>query len=114
MVYSKRGYYEEFVKTLKHGFIVGLLAILYLFSVPKGVPLFQDLFYSLTIGTYFILTYIVRVLWKSHIKKGVNNGKRRKLLIVTSSTIAGKVIENVERIIILVMTLLVLLYWIRI
>ena len=30
-------------------------------------------------------------------KKGVNSGKRRKLLIVTSSTIAGKVIENVEK-----------------
>lgn len=43
------------------------------------------------------MTYIVRVLWKSHIKKGVNSGKRRKLLIVTSSTIAGKVIENVEK-----------------
>lgn len=41
----KRGYYQEFVKTLKHGFIVGLLAILYLFSVQK-VFSFQDLFYS--------------------------------------------------------------------
>lgn len=92
----KRGYYQEFVKTLKHGFIVGLLAILYLFSVQKGV-FFSRFILFLTIGIYFILTYIVRVLWKSHIKKGVNSGKRRKLLIVTSSTIAGKVIENVEK-----------------
>lgn len=43
------------------------------------------------------MTYIVRELWKGHIKKGVNNGKRRKLLIVTSSVIADKVIENVEK-----------------
>ena len=43
------------------------------------------------------MTYIVRELWKGHIKKGVNSGKRRKLLIVTSSTIADKVIENVEK-----------------
>lgn len=92
----KRGYYQEFVKTIKHGFIVGLLAILYLFSVQKGV-FFSRFILFLTIGIYFILTYIVRVLWKSHIKKGVNSGKRRKLLIVTSSTIAGKVIENVEK-----------------
>lgn len=89
----KRGYYQEFVKTLKHGFIVGLSAILYLFSVQKGV-FFSRFILFLTIGIYFILTYIVRVLWKSHIKKGVNSGKRRKLLIVTSSTITGKVIEN--------------------
>ena len=67
-----------------------------MFSVQKGV-FFSRFILFLTIGIYFILTYIVRVLWKSHIKKGVNSGKRRKLLIVTSSTIAGKVIENVEK-----------------
>ena len=72
------------------------MVILYLFSVQKGV-FFSRFILFLTIGIYFILTYIVRVLWKSHIKKGVNSGKRRKLLIVTSSTIAGKVIENVEK-----------------
>lgn len=44
-----------------------------------------------------MLTYIVRKLWKSNIKKGVNSGKRRKLLIVSSSSIADKVIENVEK-----------------
>ena len=92
----KRGYYQEFVKTLKHGFIVGLLAILYLFTVQKGV-FFSRFILFLTIGIYFILTYIVRELWKGHIKKGVNSGKRRKLLIVTSNTIAYKVIENVEK-----------------
>lgn len=43
------------------------------------------------------MTYIVRELWKSNIKKGVNSGKRRKLLIVSSSSIADKVIENVEK-----------------
>lgn len=92
----KRGYYQEFVKTLKHGFIVCLLAVLYLFTVQKGV-FFSRFILFLTIGIYFILTYIVRELWKTHIKKGVNSGKRRKLLIVTSSTIADKVIENVEK-----------------
>lgn len=43
------------------------------------------------------MTYIVRELWKSHIIKGVNSGKRRKLLIVTSSAIADRVIDNVEK-----------------
>lgn len=92
----KRGHYQEFVKTLKHSFIVCLLAVLYLFTVQKGV-FFSRLTLFLTIGIYFILTYIVRELWKSHIKKGVNSGKRRKLLIVTSSTIVGKAIDNVEK-----------------
>ena len=92
----KRGHYQEFVKTLKHSFIFCLLAVLYLFTVQKGV-FFSRFILFLTIGIYLILTYIVRELWKGYIKKGVNSGKRRKLLIVTSSTIADKVIENVEK-----------------
>lgn len=72
------------------------MAVLYLFTVQKGI-FFSRFILFLTIGIYFILTYIVRELWKSHIKKGVNSGKRRKLLIVTSSLIADKVIENVEK-----------------
>lgn len=92
----KRGHYQEFVKTLKHALIVCFLAVLYLFTVQKGV-FFSRFILFLTIGIYFILTYIVRELWKSNIKKGVNSGKRRKLLIVTSTTIADKVIDNVER-----------------
>lgn len=92
----KRGYYQEFVKTLKQGFIVCLLAILYLFTVQKGI-FFSRFILFLTIGIYFILTYIVREIWKSHIKKGVNSGKRRKLLIGSSSNIADKAIDNVEK-----------------
>ena len=92
----KRGHYQEFVKTLKHGFIVCLLAVLYLFTVQKGV-FFSRFILFLTIGIYFILTYILRELWKTHIIKGVNSGKRRKLLIVTSNTIACQVIDNVEK-----------------
>lgn len=41
----KRGHYQEFVKTLKHGFIICLLAVLYFLQFKK-VFSFQDLFYS--------------------------------------------------------------------
>lgn len=92
----KRGHYQEFVKNIKTCFIVCLLAVLYLFTVQKGI-FFSRFILFLTIGIYFILTYIVRELWKGHIKKGVNSGKRRKLLIVTSSTIVDKVIDNIEK-----------------
>lgn len=61
----KRGYYQEFVKTLKHGFIVCLLSVLYLFTAQKGI-FFSRFILFLTIGIYFILTYIVREVWKCH------------------------------------------------
>lgn len=92
----KRGHYQEFVKTLKHALIVCLLAVLYLFTVQKGL-FFSRFILFLTIGIYYILTYIVRELWKSIIKKGVNSGKRRKLLIVSSCSIADRVIENINK-----------------
>lgn len=65
----KRGYYQEFVKTLKHGFIVGLLAILYLFTVQKGV-FFSRFILFLTIGIYFILTYNSKRTMEGSYKKG--------------------------------------------
>ncbi|WP_288028112.1 hypothetical protein [Holdemanella sp.] len=52
----KRGYYQEFVKTLKHGFIVGLLAVLYLFTVQKG-DFFSRFILFLTVGIYFKLLF---------------------------------------------------------
>ena len=92
----KRGHYREFVKTLNHVFIVGLLAVLYLFTIQKGI-MFSRFVLFLAFGIYLVLTYIVREIWKVHIKKGVNNGNRRKLLIVSSSDIANLVIDNIEK-----------------
>jgi len=50
----KRGHYQEFVKTLKHGFIVCLLAVLYLFTVQKGVFFFK----IYLVFNYWYLFYI--------------------------------------------------------
>lgn len=92
----KRGHYLEFVKIVKHVFIVGLLATLYLFTVQKGI-LFSRFVLFLTLIIYLVLTYVVREVWKGYIKKGVNAGKRRRLLVVTSSRVANSVIDNVEK-----------------
>ena len=92
----KRGHYKEFVKTLNHVFIVGLLAVLYLFTIQKGI-MFSRFVLFLAIAIYLVLTYIVREVWKVHIKKGINNGNRRKLLIVSSSDIVNLVIDNIEK-----------------
>lgn len=62
----------------------------------KGSFLFK-IYFILNYWHLFYIDIIVRELWKRNIKKGVNSGKRRKLLIVTSSTIADRVIDNVEK-----------------
>ena len=92
----KRGHYQEFVKTLNHVVIVGLLAVLYLFTIQKSI-MFSRFVLFIAFGIYIVLTYIVREVWKVHIKKGINSGNRRKLLIVSSSDIADRVIDNIEK-----------------
>lgn len=63
----KGGHYKEFVKTLNHVLIVGLFAVLYLFTIQKGI-LFSRFVLFLAIAIYLVLTYIVREIWKVHIK----------------------------------------------
>lgn len=64
----KRGHYLEFVKIVKHVFIVGLLATLYLFTVQKGI-LFSRFVLFLTLIIYLVLTYVVREVWKGYIRR---------------------------------------------
>lgn len=44
---------------------------------------------------YLALTYIVRVLWKELLKKKMQAGGERSLLVVTTSDIAASVLENI-------------------
>lgn len=92
----KKGYYKEFVITVKHSIIVGALAILYLFLLQEGQR-YSRLALMLTTAFYILITYIVRELWKKHLKKRMVNGDgERSLLIVTTSTVADKVVDSMK------------------
>lgn len=92
----KRGHYKEFVKTLNHVLIVGLLAVLYLFTIQKGI-MFSRFVLFLAIAIYLVLTYIVREIWKRHLKKRMVNGDgERSLLIVTTSTVVEQVVDSMK------------------
>lgn len=59
----RRGYYVEMVQTVKHAFLVTVLAALYLFSTQTGSQYSRITFYLQT-GYYVLFSYSVRVLWK--------------------------------------------------
>ena len=90
----KRGYYREFITTLKHVAIVELIAVLYLFSLQEGQDYSRTALYLMG-AFYLVLTYIVRVLWKELLKKKMQAGGERSLLVVTTSDIAASVLENI-------------------
>ena len=89
----KRGYYRNFTVTLNHCIMVGALAILYLFLLQEG-QLFSRLTLILTIVIYLGLTYLARELWKKLLRKQMEDGGERKLLIITSKDVAEKVVLN--------------------
>ena len=91
----KRGYYRNFIVTLNHCIIVGALAILYLFLLQEG-QLFSRLTLILTIVIYLGLTYLARELWKKLLRKQMEDGGERKLLIITSKDVAEKVVLNMQ------------------
>ena len=91
----KRGYYRNFIVTLNHCIMVGALAILYLFLLQEG-QLFSRLTLILTIVIYLGLTYLARELWKKLLRKQMEDGGERKLLIITSKDVAEKVVLNMQ------------------
>ena len=89
----KRGFFEDFKVTLNHSIIVGALAVTYLFMLQEG-QLFSRMTLILTIVIYLFLTYLVREFWKHCLRKKMETGGDRKLLIITSKSVAGKVVRN--------------------
>ena len=91
----KRGYYRNFVVTLKHAFWIGALAVVHLFLMQQGEH-FSRLTLLLTIVLYIALTYSVRELWKRSLRRKMKEGGERKLLIITSGDIAYKVVRSMQ------------------
>ena len=92
----KRGYYQDFVVTLKHSVMVGVLAVLYLFLIQQGQD-FSRLTLILTTFIYLGISYIVRELWKRILRKQMKDGGERKLLIITSKDAVERVVLNMQK-----------------
>ena len=75
--------------------MVGALAVLYLFMLQQGQK-FSRLALILTIVIYLLLTYLVRELWKKFLRKKMEDGGERKLLIITSEDAAEQVVVNMK------------------
>ena len=91
----KREYYEDFKVTFKHSVIVGVLAVLYLFLIQEG-HIFSRLTLILTIFLYIGITYSARELWKKLLRKQMEDGGERKLLIITSEAVAEQIVLSMQ------------------
>ena len=96
----KRGYYKDFVVTAQHGVILGACLLLYLFMLQEGQQ-YSRLALVLNIIIYMLLTYLVRELWKHLLRKKMEDGENRSLLLVVTADVAlvSRILESLPDIV---------------
>ena len=91
----KRGYYKEFVSSVKQAMMLVLLSSLYLISV-QDADAYSRIVLFMTGGVYGAITYAVRILRKRYLNHRMKNGGDSSLIIITTSSIAEAVVKNVK------------------
>ena len=91
----RRGYYVEFIATVKHIGLVALFLFFYLFSAKRTedysrITLYFFIFY------YFVLSYVTRFVWKNYMWKNSEKGSERSILVVTESLLVSSVLEGLR------------------
>ena len=91
----KRGFYQEFVTTVKQTCLITLCSVFYLFTF-KEAENYSRLVLGYTAALYLLLSYVLRCLWKNCLRKYFGGAEKRSLLIVTVSDIVDIVIDNIK------------------
>lgn len=91
----KRGFYQEFVMTVKQTCLITLCSVFYLFTF-KEAENYSRLVLGYTAALYLLITYVLRCLWKNCLRKYFGGAEKRSLLIVTVSDIVDIVIDNIK------------------
>ena len=92
----RRGYYQEFMATLKHDVAVILLSVLYLFSIQAGESYSRTTLFMTGI-IYFILSYISRRILRVYLDRSRlrESGKRSMLIVATKAGIE-EIVKNIK------------------
>ena len=84
----KRGYYKEFMASMKHVIVVFAGVTLYLFTVQESAT-YSRIVIFLTFGFDFVLGYISRLLYKRTRKARITH--QRSILIIAPASEFGKI-----------------------
>ena len=89
----KRGFYKEFLETLKHTFAVVVVGSIYLFSVQKGQE-YSRIVYYVTALLYLLISYLVRLAWKKFLLKRKKSALSSAVYIATTAERAEAVVAR--------------------
>ena len=91
----KRGYYKEFLATLKNSTLVVLLGVVFLFLLKSSAAYSRATFLIMGV-LYVCIAYPVRLLWKRVLRSSLAEKDATPLLIVTGSAAARETVERVQ------------------
>lgn len=91
----KRGFYREFAASFKNGFLMVAIVMFYVFATQKGET-YSRITLLLMGVLYVCLTFCVRLLWRRHLHIRMRQGKGKKLLVVTTQTVADEVLTKLR------------------
>ena len=92
----RRGYYSEFINTLKHVAMVLIYALVILF-IDKETDTYSRIVLVVTGSVYATVSYVGRIILKYFVKRSVANKKGHSLIVVTTKDQVDEVIENLEK-----------------
>ena len=80
----KRGYYKEFMHTVRHVATTEMAVIVYLFALQQG-NYYSRVVIGLVAINYTLISYCVRILWKRFLRKHGNLVEPASLYIITTT-----------------------------
>lgn len=91
----KRGYYKEFVHTVKHVFTVEMIIVFYLFALKQSTDYSRIVIVLLAVY-YILISYVLRLAWKWVIRtKGIME-KSAAMYIVSTKDRASAVVRMIK------------------
>lgn len=92
----KRGYYKEFLATVKHVFVSIAILSFCLFSMQKG-DIYSRIFLYIFIFIYLLVSYGIRLLWKKYLFIHGFQKEPRSLMIITEEKLVNDVLEALKQ-----------------
>lgn len=93
----KRGLYREFLAVMEQTLFIELFLMMYMFITKSGTD-YSRITLFLTGVIYAVCSYIIRILWKSILKRSLVRDGKDSLLIITDNAHASESIEHVRKI----------------
>jgi len=91
----RRGYYKEFVHTLKHVALVELIAIAFLFATKQGED-HSRIVVGLVAVFYMGISYVIRLIWKRCLNKWNNLTEPASLYLIATEALAEDTLNSLR------------------